>query len=298
MSLIQRIRDANAHCLANFMGFEIAGERLGFVRPAFAEQLLGWPETFSRHGEVLTLVPGLNDAGADRGARTDAVERVCRSLRDDGVIGGWRDERYPLCTRFGGLPVMLLERAAVPFFGVTAYGVHVNGFTRSDGRMRMWVGKRAMTKPTGPGKLDQMVAGGQPHGIGLVDNVVKECAEEAGVPEHLARQARGAGALSYVLETPSGLRPDVIFNFDLELPADFQPINEDGEVEEFYLMEMDEVLDLVRNTERFKFNCALVIIDFLIRHGVISPDDPDYEELVLGLRPPVRLAAARPAASN
>jgi hypothetical protein len=54
---------------------------------------------------------------------------------------------------------------------------------------------------------------------------------------------------------------------------------------------MEEVLELVENTRRFKFNCALVIIDFMIRHGVIDADHPDYEALALGLRPQVRLAS-------
>jgi hypothetical protein len=30
-----------------------------------------------------------------------------------------------------------------------------------------------------------------------------------------------------------------------------------------------------------------VIIDFLIRHGLISPDDPDYLALIQGLRAPL-----------
>lgn len=290
MSLIQRIGDANRHDLANFMPFAIAGERLGFVRPAFAEQLVRWPEVFAMSGAGISLAPSLNQSRTGVQARTEAVEQVCLELERGGVIRGWRDERYPVCSRWGAPPAMLLERAAVPLFGVTAYGVHLNGYVRGvDGRPRMWVGKRSMSKPTGPGKLDQIVAGGQPHGIGLMDNVVKECAEEAGIPEHLARRARAVGAISYVLEANSGLRPDVIFNFDLELPPDFLPVNHDGEVESFCLMDMDEVLGLVQSTEHFKFNCALVAIDFMIRHGVIGAEHPDYEILSLALRPNVKL---------
>jgi hypothetical protein len=45
------------------------------------------------------------------------------------------------------------------------------------------------------------------------------------------------------------------------------------------------VVETVRDTDDFKFNCALVVIDFLIRHGVVAPDDePDYLTLVRGLR--------------
>jgi hypothetical protein len=41
---------------------------------------------------------------------------------------------------------------------------------------------------------------------------------------------------------------------------------------------------LLRNTDRFKFNVPLVLIDFFIRHGFLSPDnEPDYPELVRGL---------------
>jgi hypothetical protein len=36
--------------------------------------------------------------------------------------------------------------------------------------------------------------------------------------------------------------------------------------------------------DAFKFNCSLVVIDFLIRHGLIAPADANYFELVTGLR--------------
>lgn len=54
-------------------------------------------------------------------------------------------------------------------------------------------------------------------------NVVKECGEEAGVPPPLAATARPAGCVSYAGMTPEGLKRDVLFVYDLELPADFQP---------------------------------------------------------------------------
>ena len=42
----------------------------------------------------------------------------------------------------------------------------------------------------------------------------------------------------------------------------------------------------MRETFEFKYNCNLVIIDFLIRHGLIDADtEPDYVALCLGLRP-------------
>ena len=62
------------------------------------------------------------------------------------------------------------------------------------------------------------------------------------------------------------------------------PINLDGEVEEFQLWPMERVVETVRDTADFKFNCALVVIDFLVRHGVLPPDHTDYMQIVGGLR--------------
>ena len=64
---------------------------------------------------------------------------------------------------------------------------------------------------------------------------MKECWEEAGIPEALARAARPVGLVSYVSLQPEGLKPDVLFCYDLELPPDFVPTPQDGEVSEFVL---------------------------------------------------------------
>lgn len=45
-------------------------------------------------------------------------------------------------------PLLRVERAAVVAFGVPSYGCHVNGWTRRDGEMHIWLAKRALSKPT------------------------------------------------------------------------------------------------------------------------------------------------------
>ena len=42
--------------------------------------------------------------------------------------------------------------------------------------------------------------------------------------------------------------------------------------------------EIVRDTDEFKPNCNLIVIDFLVRHGRIDPDGPDYLAIVEGLR--------------
>ena len=85
------------------------------------------------------------------------------------------------------------------------------------------------------------------------------------------------------MEHQGWLRNDTMFVYDLELPADFKPANNDGEIASFRLMELDEVEEILKAGEDFKFNVALVLIDFLIRHGHIRPEHPDYSDLALGL---------------
>jgi len=92
------------------------------------------------------------------------------------------------------------------------------------------------------------------------------------------------GVVSYNRVARRGYRPDVLYCYDLELSADFEPRNTDGEVESFSLLPLEEVARLVRETDEFKLNCNLVIIDFLIRHGFLRPDEPEYLQLNLGLR--------------
>ena len=140
-----------------------------------------------------------------------------------------------------------------------------------------------MNKPTGPGKLDQVVAGGQPVGMGLKNNLIKECAEEANIPADLAAQAVPVGTVSYMTSRPEGLRDDTLFNYDLELSNDFEPQNTDGEVDAFYLWSINKVRNILEHTDDFKFNSGLVVIDFMVRHGFIDADEPAYADIVSGL---------------
>jgi hypothetical protein len=75
-----------------------------------------------------------------------------------------------------------------------------------------------------------------------------------------------------------------MFCYDLELPEGFEPRCTDGEVDRFERLSVEAISELVSETDDFKLNCNLVIIDFLIRHGLISQDEPDYVAIVQGLR--------------
>ena len=250
----------------------IAGCPLGRVTHAFASSLQNYPDVFTVYEHAVTLSPNFKTVEA----RTEAVAGVLEDLKEKGLIPGWRGEHYAISESFYDAPLLTVERAAVPYLGTMGYGVHLNGYVHKDGDIHMWIGKRSMQKPTGPGKLDQMVAGGQPVGISIWDNLIKECGEEAGMARDIAEKAVPAGTISYLTEQEDRLRHDVIFNYDIEVPSDFEPQPTDGEVDAFYLWPINDVMERIRSTDDFKYNAALVIIDFAIRHGALGPEDPEY----------------------
>ena len=44
----------------------------------------------------------------------------------------------------------------------------------------------------------------------------------------------------------------------------------------FELWPVRRVFETVRDTTEFKYNCNLVLIDFFVRHGLLSADDPQF----------------------
>lgn len=249
---------------------------VGYVTDRIASQLNQFTDILDvkRDRKTLKFASVLEQASQDD--LTEAMSVVTTKLRVDGFIEGWRDELLPVVTSYGQSPLFLIERAACPIFGVKAYGVHVNGYVRSaNGKIsKLWVGIRSKRKSTYPGMLDHIVAGGQPHGISLMENVLKECDEEASIPFDLAKNCLPVGAVSYTTtDSKENLKRDVIFCFDLELPETFQPTPSDGEVEAFLLKDIEWVVEKLGNDESpaYKPNCELVIIDFFIRYKSMLP---------------------------
>ena len=75
------------------------------------------------------------------------------------------------------------------------------------------------------------------------------------------------------MERPEGLRRDLLHCYDLTLPEDFAPLAADGEVEAFELWPIERVMQSVRDTDDFKFNVNLVLIDLFLRQGLIGGSD-------------------------
>jgi thiamine pyrophosphokinase len=78
------------------------------------------------------------------------------------------------------------------------------------------------------------------------------------------------------------MRRDRLHVYDLELPEGFEPRPNDDEVQRFELWPIARVVEAVRETDRFKFNVNLVLIDLFLRLGIIPPG-AEAERLRAGL---------------
>lgn len=282
MSLLRHIRLCNEWNAADFVPFMHEAARVGWIRRANAERLARFPKVFEVSRERVRLI-----AAGDRAALTRAIDDATEALVADGAIPKWRQEYFAVAARWGAAPRFDLDRGAVPFFGVRAYGVHLNGWRRDGGKLRQWIGRRAAGKMIAPDKLDNLVAGGIGGDYGLEKTLFKEAEEEASMPEVLTARAVAVGAVTYRMATEDGVRDDILFLYDCETPPDFTPRNTDGEIVSFALMDAEDVVERMRRTDDFKFNVNLVNIDFALRHGVVPPGDPEYLDLVTGLHRPL-----------
>ncbi len=283
MSFLDKIAACNTWNPRDLLPFLLEGERIGSLRLSAAGHLRRWPNRFQITAEAVRWI----GAPADFAGRTAVLAEVVQCLAEEGIISHLHGEQYPITAGTREQARCLIDRACAPFFGARAFGQHLNGFVRASRGIEMWIGRRSADRRLYPGCLDHLVAGGLPHGLSLSENLRKECAEEAGMPTELADRAVPVGAVTYCRDSERGLKPDVMYCYDLELPEDFEPRCTDGEVETFYRLPVEEVRELVRDTGEFKLNCNLVIIDFLIRHGLIPQNDPDYLALLRGLRAPL-----------
>jgi 8-oxo-dGTP pyrophosphatase MutT (NUDIX family) len=282
MSFADHIRACNNYDRARVVPLFAGERRIGWLRRDNAGALARFPRVFAVERERVHLV-----ARGDVDAVSAAVDEVVEALVVENRLPKWRNEIFDVMPRWGEQPIFRLDRGAVAFFGVRAYGVDLNGYRRDRGGMHLWVGRRAPDKRLAPNKLDNLVAGGIGNGYGVVATLAKEADEEAGIPASLIERAVPVGAITYLMENDIGIRDSVLFVYDLELPAEFVPQNRDGEVVDFELMRAESVIERIRATDDFKFDVNLVFLDFALRHGLIGVEDPEYLDAASGLHRPL-----------
>lgn len=259
-ALQRRLAAATQLTPAEGLVFRLDGRAIGWLSMARAQQLLeAWPQLQRRED-------GLHWArqGRDAQALSDEIGAVALKLHEQGLIRGWRNELYrceaePLDAR-RGRALFRLERAAFRFFGLRSRAVHVNGWTPEG---RLVCGRRAMSKATDPGALDNTAAGGLGADEAPLACARRELMEEAGLSLEHSRRLKWRGLIHSRRPEEGGLHDELLHVYSLQLPAGFEPRNSDGEVSEFLSLSPAE---LSSRLEEFSPDAAAVVcLDLLLQ---------------------------------
>jgi 8-oxo-dGTP pyrophosphatase MutT (NUDIX family) len=269
------LRAAAAHDAAARVPFRVNGRRVGSVARAHLHALR------AARGQHPMLQ--VDDAGVALQAEPAALDAVLSTLnarlRQEGLIRAWRDEPFALFDPSDGARLATMERAAARFWGTLTLGAHANGHVDDAcGRpSHLWIAQRSLSKATDPGKFDNLVGGGVPAGQSPLQALVREAWEEAGLQPAQLGALRAGSVLCVERDIAEGLQFEWLHAYDLQLPADFVPHNQDGEVAGFRCLPLHEALALAAG-DQMTVDAALVTLDFALRHALLpAPQAADLQ---------------------
>jgi 8-oxo-dGTP pyrophosphatase MutT (NUDIX family) len=215
------------------------------------------PDFFPRLALPASLVHARAGGWHAQGDVTAALDAIARAMREAGLAHVWRDEQLAV-TDDRGRTLGTVERAAVRPLGITTFAVHLAGVA-PDGRH--WVQQRSLDKANDPGLWDTLMGGLVPACDSLEQALARETWEEAGLRLSQLRELRYGGRVT--TRRPSR---DVPFGYIVEridwyagvVPEGVVPLNQDGEVQQFALMDAGEVARKLLGDE-FTLEAALVL---------------------------------------
>lgn len=279
MMVIEHILPFKIDSLDDFVPVLVDGRQIGWTTHDFSKKVSHFSDVWVLGPAGLTLSPRFTDFEG----RRKAVDDNFVAMSDQGII-----PKMPDYSAFGGIDwlavhahedgevLFTVKRFYACFLGIQIHSVVMNGFTGD----KYWTAIRSQNVESGAGKLDLIVAGAIRHGESRYEALQHEGFEEAGLTAADLQNAVEVGRLHVPNIHKNGFFFDEWFSvFDLDL-GDKQPIvNLPVEVDGFKLLTIPQLLANVENGDVFKQHINLVVTDFLIRHGHLTPDHPRFEEL-------------------
>ena len=235
---------------------------IGSVEPGLLNQkaLHDLLEAFNEAGQLLKEEHPLELGWRLLGDVTISLNLLARALHGAGLAGEWRNEQLAVHDQFEHLKGTV-ERAAVRPLGIATAAVHLVGQT-PDGCH--WVQQRSHKKSNDPGLWDTLM-GGMVSSLDTVETALeRETWEEAGLKIATLQNVTHGGRVLTRRPSPEGNGAGYVIEdidwYRCTVPEGVMPVNQDGEVEQFRLMEAVELVAALQRGE-FTTEAALILVE-------------------------------------
>ena len=234
---------------------------IGSVEPDFLRPI-DWHSADGEPAPVQEETRGGTQVWRVLGEPSASLQRMALALRAQAagrVVQHWRDEQLAVCNAQGE-QLATVERGIVRPLGIATRAVHLVGCA-PDGRV--WVQQRALCKASEPGLWDTLMGGMVSAQDSIESALARETWEEAGLRLEALAELRHGGQV--VLRKPSSDGADagyVVEHVDwyrYTVPDGVPPLNQDGEVLQFELLDLSELARRLQRDE-FTTEAALVLL--------------------------------------
>ena len=272
--------------LAPRVPLHAGGHEIGSVLPSVLSGLL--QSSGKALAGLVQLVQGDGEpAWQVNGPVTQTLNQIAhamRAARVGHVAHYWRGEQLGVYSPSGEC-LGSVERGAVRPLGIATRAVHLVGRTANGA---MWVQQRALNKANDPGQWDTLMGGMIAVNDDLQTALVRETQEEAGLDVAQLHGVAQRGRVSIARPTDDdapagstisattattaipgiGYMVEVIDWFEGVVPNGVVPVNQDGEVAQFQLLEMPELVERLQRNE-FTLEASMILVAAL--QGSHSP---------------------------
>jgi 8-oxo-dGTP pyrophosphatase MutT (NUDIX family) len=195
------------------------------------------------------------------GNATTVLQKVADALRGARyarVAEQWRDEPLAVLDATGQ-QIAVVERGAARALGIATRCVHLTGYTPDQ---KVWIQQRAWNKENDPGRWDTLMGGMVSALDSIATALARETLEEAGLGVDQLHDLQWAGhftmnmpgsddaGLGYVIEH--------IDWFECIVPDGLVPLNNDGEVQQFKLVQQAQLHSMLQD-HAFTAEAALIL---------------------------------------
>ncbi|RGP70472.1 thiamine pyrophosphokinase [Fusarium sporotrichioides] len=293
--------------------FEGCSHRIIIIRTDFLPWQGGLPGTRTISDTIKCSMIAFEKLASDN-------SRIFPSLAHWSALN-WEKREYSLLHLFHSqLRTISIPTPLRGFLGILTVGVHLNVYSRdrTTGDFRIWVAKRAIGRDLSySGMLDQVVAGGvDPEDrihewLAPFKTLTREAKEETGLevdkltlnvfapgtdtePRRFIGTASRVSCVTFFDKkdwragelNEDQLEPGVRIIYDLEIMNDYCPQGNEPGIEKIMSMDPLQVRQSLLEEGRWKPNCGLVMLDFLVRHQIVNlQNDSHYDYIMRALRP-------------